>query len=92
MTGDEHSFRELDEVRGLPKGSAFRAFKRVAGQLEEGHHFRVLEAHRDHGEIEALRQAGRIYDASVNVVLLGPGAAARVAAELDGRQKPGSEP
>lgn len=62
------TFRDLDQAFGLPKGSAFRTFKRQA--LTEGRDFLLLRAGPDSGEIEALRHSGRIYAASVNVVLL----------------------
>lgn len=74
------SLRELDERLGLPKGAAFRAFKRAG--LAEGRDFRLLDAARDAAEIAALRAAGRIYRGSVNVVLLAPAAAERLAAAL----------
>lgn len=99
----ETTFRELDQSFGLPKGSAFRAFKRLA--LTEGRDFRLLRAGPDSDEIEALRRAGRIYAASVNVVLLTPAATDRlrdalhkthggdhhIAHPLQGTDRPGSE-
>lgn len=83
MGASEWTFRELDEARGLPKGSAFRAFKRVHEELCEGRDFRVLQANQDAGEIGDLRREGRIYAGSVNVVVLSPGATERVAHALD---------
>jgi hypothetical protein len=77
------SLRELDERLGLAKGSAFRAFKRAG--LAEGPDFRVLDATRDAAEIARLRAAGRIWRASVNVVLLSRAAAARLEAVLRAR-------
>lgn len=76
------TLRELDARLGLPKGSAFRAFKR--GAFAEGPDFRVLDATREAGNIDALRREGRIYRGSVNVVLLSPAAAARLALLLRG--------
>jgi hypothetical protein len=76
------SLRELDERLGLAKGAAFRAFKRAG--LTEGRDFRVLDATRDAAEIAQLRARDRIWRSSVNVVLLSPRAAARVAAALRG--------
>ncbi|MEZ5581602.1 MAG: hypothetical protein R3F37_01385 [Candidatus Competibacteraceae bacterium] len=64
------SFKEVDQLHQRPKGTAFRAFKSLAGQLREGEHFYYLEADRHRAEIEALRQQGRIYLSTVNVVLL----------------------
>ena len=71
------TLREIDERLGRPKGTAFRAFKRLA--LVEGPDFRVLHADADAREIAALRDAHRIYATSVNVIVLSEGAAARVA-------------
>lgn len=77
-----HTFRDIDHHLGLPKGSAFRAFKRLRPRLREDEDFRVLEAGPDAQKIATLRQAGRIYAASINVVLLGTAARTRIEAEL----------
>ena len=74
------TLRELDERLRLPKGTAFRAFKRAG--LAEGSDFRVLGAGADATEIARLRAAARIYPSSVNVVLLSARAAERLAAAL----------
>ena len=74
------TLRELDQRLHLAKGAAFRAFKRA--RLVEGRDFRVLDAGTDAGEIAQLRAAARIYPASVNVVLLSPSAAERIATAL----------
>lgn len=76
------TLRELDARLGLAKGAAFRAFKRSA--FAEGADFRVLDATSQASEIDALRRAGRIYRGSVNVVLLSPAAAERLALLLRG--------
>ncbi|HSW13161.1 MAG TPA: hypothetical protein VLI06_10005 [Solimonas sp.] len=78
------SFRELDQRTGLPKGSAFRAFKRREPQLQEGQDFRLLRPGRDDAEIDALRQARRVYPNSVNIVLLGDGLTTRLLEDLGG--------
>lgn len=54
----------------MPKGSAFRAFKRVLPQLQESRDFIRLDAVQNRDEIQRLRTAGRIYVGSVHVVLL----------------------
>lgn len=77
-----HTFRDIDRHLGLPKGSAFRAFKRLRPALREGEDFRVLAAGADNQTIAELRQAGRIYASSINVVLLCTAARARIEAEL----------
>jgi hypothetical protein len=64
------SFKEIDELHQRPKGTAFRAFKRLGERLREGEHYDYLDAQTRGSEIEALRQAGRIYASSINVVLL----------------------
>jgi hypothetical protein len=76
------SLREIDAAHGREKGTAFRAFKRLLPQLQEGRDFVVLD-HRSEAVLAAkLHAAGRIYRGSVNPVLLAPAAAARVALAL----------
>lgn len=76
------TLKELDAAAGLPKGSAFRAFKRLEPGLREGAHFRVLRPGADDAEIAALRAAGRAYGASRVVILLGEHAASAVRDDL----------
>jgi len=64
------TFKELDSLHQRPKGTTFRAFKRLEKSLREGEHYHYLNAQSHGAEIAQLRQAGRIYAASVNVVLL----------------------
>jgi hypothetical protein len=64
------TFKELDGLYQRPKGTAFRVFKRLEKSLREGEHYHYLNAQTHSAEIARLRQAGRIYTASVNVVLL----------------------
>ena len=77
-----YTLREIDECHGLPKGSAFRAFKRLRGSLREDVDFTLLPAQSARPEIERLRAAGRIYRSSVNVVVLTESGVERVRAEL----------
>ncbi|MGQ0586176.1 MAG: hypothetical protein ACT4PK_03115 [Gammaproteobacteria bacterium] len=72
------TLRELDRALGRPKGTAFRAFRRLEASWREGHDFRVLQPERDAAEIEALRAAGRVYASSRTVILISEGAAARI--------------
>lgn len=65
-----HTLRDIDHALGLTKGHAFRAFKSLLGRLREGQDFAVLDHGRDAARIRALREAGRIYPASINVVVL----------------------
>jgi hypothetical protein len=64
------TFKEIDALHQRPKGTAFRVFKRLEGCLREGEHYHYLDAQSHGAEIAQLRQGGRIYAASVNVVLL----------------------
>lgn len=77
MSG-ERTLRELDEAAGLPKGSAFRAFKQARGDFREGADFRVLDRVRDAAEVAALQAGQRAYHSSQAVVLAGPRMAARI--------------
>ena len=64
------TFKELDGLHQRPKGTAFRAFKRLEQSLREGEHYHYLDAQSHGAEIAQLRETGRIYAASINVVLL----------------------
>ncbi|NJN48469.1 MAG: hypothetical protein HC808_20635 [Candidatus Competibacteraceae bacterium] len=64
------TFKEIDSLHHRPKGTAFRVFKRLAEQLREDEHYLYLPADSRRAEIEALRQLGRIYPSTINVVLL----------------------
>lgn len=64
------SFKDIDERHGVIKGTAFRVFKRLHGELREGEDFVYLDAQREAERIDALRRAGRIYASTVNPVLL----------------------
>ena len=72
------TLRELDASCGRPKGTAFRAFKRIEGTLVEGADFAVLHPDADRDAIEALRTQRRIYASSRAVVLLSAATAARL--------------
>jgi hypothetical protein len=69
------TLKELDRAAGRPKGSAFRAFKRLEPGWREGEHFEAL---RDGAELAALHAGGRLYPASRVGILLSPAAAAAV--------------
>ena len=75
-----HTLREIDEVLGLPKGSAFRAFKSLA--LVEEADFRVLHPDRDSAAFQALRGAGRIYPGTQRAILLSDDARGKIEAIL----------
>lgn len=69
---DYRSIRELDETLGMPKGTAFRLFKRNLESLNENEDFVVLYADSDAEVIARLKAADRLYSQSRNVVLLSP--------------------
>lgn len=64
------SFLELDVKHQQPKGWAFKRFKSLLNDLEEQSDFLYL-AHDSHAAtIAELRQQGRIYQSTQNLVLL----------------------
>lgn len=64
------SLKEIDQQLGASKGTAFRAFKQLKDSFDEGRDFYYLSASEDAGEIEKLRGGGRIYESTVNAILL----------------------
>lgn len=64
------TFRQLDQLNNVPKGTSFRAFKRVRLYLEEGEDFFCLAASEHLTLAEVLRQSGALYPASINMVLV----------------------
>jgi len=85
-SGGWRTLRELDAAAGTPKGTAFRAFKRLSPGWIEQRDYRVLSPDADSGAIEALRAAGRLYGASRVAILLAPGAARQVAQFIASRK------
>ena len=83
MHAGGYTLREIDERLGLPKGSAFRAFKRQRHSLRENVDFTVLPARTAKAGIERLRAEGRIYRSTINVVILAESGFERVRNELD---------
>jgi hypothetical protein len=69
------TLKELDQGAGRPKGTAFRAFKRLEPGWREGEQFEAL---REGPGLAALRAGGRLYAASRVGILLSPAAAAAV--------------
>jgi hypothetical protein len=87
------SLRQIDRLNDAPKGTAFRAFKRVRDRLVEGQDFFVIDpaAADDDGQVAALiesldRHDGR-YASSRVVILLSEKAYAHMSAvaSLSGR-------
>lgn len=64
------SLKEIDEQRGTVKGTAFRAFKQLKEGFDEGRDFYYLSSEQDGPEIETLRLRGRVYESTINTVLL----------------------
>lgn len=62
------SFKQIDRLNGLPKGSAFRAFKRCRSTLQEGVHYFYLSP--DAPELTELRQRGVLYHGPAHAVLV----------------------
>ena len=83
MPAEGYTLREIDALLGRPRGSAFRAFKRQHDILLENVDFTVLTPHTAKTEIERLRAEGRIYRASINVIVLARSGFERVRAELE---------
>lgn len=67
---DTLSFRQLDSLNGLAKGSVFKLFKARQARLQEGLDYFYLPA-AEHAElISELKSSGQIYATTVNLVLL----------------------
>lgn len=67
---DTLSFRQIDEHSGVPKGTAFRAFKRGRHLLVEGEDYFYLAEDANAETIARLRDEGRIYPTTVHLVLI----------------------
>lgn len=78
------TLKDLDRAGARPKGSAFRAFRSLLGELREGTDFVRLDGKRDAAAIAALKTEGRLYASSIHAVLLTEEAAARVRGRLLG--------
>lgn len=64
------SFRQVDELNGLPKGTSFRLFKRAGDLLQEGSDFHYLPATQYEEKLHALKRSGQIYETTRHLVLL----------------------
>lgn len=64
------SLKEVDGARGAAKGTAFLAFTQLKEGFNEGRDFYYLSSDQDANEIQSLRASGRLYESSVNAVLL----------------------
>ncbi|PAU89092.1 hypothetical protein CK507_05335 [Pseudomonas sp. WN033] len=82
---DTLSFRQLDQLNALPKGSCFKLFKRCQSQLLEGRDYFYLPATEHQALINQLKLSGQIYASTVHLVLLTRDGYARLR-ELGGSQ------
>ena len=64
------TFKQLDELHQLPKGSAFRAFKQLRPQWVEGEHFYCVDSRHQPDVFAELQRSGRLYASTVNAVLI----------------------
>ncbi|HEY1076240.1 MAG TPA: hypothetical protein VGE51_06095 [Fontimonas sp.] len=78
------TLREIDTRAGAAKGTAFRAFKRLEAQLQEGRDYVVFDHERDAQAIAEIKNRQRAYPSSVNLLLLHPRAAERLCNVLGG--------
>lgn len=78
------SLKEIDEARGDRKGTAFLAFKQLKESFDEGRDYYYLNAAQDAREIDKLRASGRLYETTVNAILLTEGGYSAVIDYLDG--------
>ena len=65
------SLKEIDTAQGRVKGTAFRAFKAVRAQLQEGQDYFYYSLEQDSAKVEELKAQRRIYASSVNALLFG---------------------
>ncbi len=77
------TLRQIDRMNQVPKGTAFRAFKRARDELLEGRDFFVLAMDMPQSEPHAallarLGEAGALYPGSRVAVLITAGAYARL--------------
>lgn len=64
------SFRQIDQLNDLTKGTAFRLFKGAGDQLREGVDFYYLPAQEHTERIHQLKACGKIYATTTHLVLL----------------------
>ena len=64
------TLKEVDSARGASKGTSFKAFKQLRDGFDEGRDFYYLNGEQDAAEVETLRVNHRLYDGSINAILL----------------------
>lgn len=78
------SLKEIDQSRNERKGTAFLAFKQLKDSFDEGRDYYYLHNQQDAREIEKLRAAGRVYETTVNAILLTESGYSAILDYLDG--------
>lgn len=63
------SFRQMDALNGLPKGSSFRLFKHHREQLREGQDFYYLDGEQHQPLLARLKASEQIYQRTTHLVL-----------------------
>ena len=64
------SLRQIDELNGFRKGTAFRVFKHAGQNLKEGVDYHYLPQSQHRHYIEQLSRAGHIYASTTHLVLI----------------------
>ena len=64
------TLRQIDRLNAVPKGTAFRAFKRARDSLREGRDFFRVDAAEQPGWIGSLKRDRLVYESSVHLVLI----------------------
>ena len=64
------SFRQIDAMNGFSKGTAFRLFKRLRGELSEGCDYYYLPAQSHSVFIQSLKESGQVYRSTTHLVLI----------------------
>ena len=64
------SFRQIDSMNGVRKGTAFRFFKRLRGELREGRDYYYLPQHSQGAFIQSLRETEQVYHSTTHLVLI----------------------
>lgn len=64
------SFRQIDELNGFRKGTAFRVFKHAGQELKEGTDYYYLPQNRYQQYIDQLSRTGCIYASTNHLVLI----------------------
>ncbi|MDD9892849.1 MAG: hypothetical protein OXT49_04995 [Gammaproteobacteria bacterium] len=76
------SFRELDVQYAQDKGWAFKRFKHLNTELVEGEDYVWFHQLDDAKLINQLREAGRIYASTANLVMLSPSGTTKITQDL----------